>query len=93
MADVSIIKGWRADTFGNVEFRGTSLLNQRDLAMAGRFTVVEVNEIVEVGAIPPERVGCPGVFIDAVVQGYSLKEQHDLYRDHWFRLGRLAADE
>jgi acetate CoA/acetoacetate CoA-transferase alpha subunit len=92
-ADVSIIKGWRADTFGNVEFRGTSLQNQCDLAMAGRFTVVEVNEIVEVGEIPPDRVGCPGVFIDAVVQGYSLEEQHDLYRNHWVRLGRLTMDE
>jgi acetate CoA/acetoacetate CoA-transferase alpha subunit len=91
-ADVSIIKGWRADTFGNVEFRGSGLQNQRDLAMAGRFTIVEVNEIVEVGAIPPERVGCPGVFIDAVVQGYSLEEQHRLYREHWIRLGRLAPE-
>jgi acetate CoA/acetoacetate CoA-transferase alpha subunit len=89
-AEVAIIKGWRADTLGNVEFRHTALQNQRDLAMAGVYTIVEVNEIVEVGAIPPERVGCPGVFIDAVVQGYSLEEQHDLYRQHWIKLGRLA---
>lgn len=93
VADVSIIKGWRADTFGNIEFRGTSLQNQRDLAMAGGFTIAEVNEIVEVGEIPPERVGCPGVFIDAVVQGYTLPEQHQLYRQHWISLGRLAAEE
>lgn len=89
-ADVAIIKGWRADTFGNVEFRHTGLQNQRDLAMAGRYTIVEVNEIVPVGAIEPQRVGCPGVFVDAVVQGYSLAEQHDLYRQHWIKLGRLA---
>jgi acetate CoA/acetoacetate CoA-transferase alpha subunit len=88
-ADVSIIKGWRADTFGNVEFRGTSLQNQRDIAMAGRYTIVEVNEIVEVGTIPPERVGCPGVFVNAVVQGLTLEAQHALYRQHWTRLGRL----
>jgi len=89
-ADVAIIKGWRADTFGNVEFRQTALQNQRDLAMAARYTVVEVNEIVEVGQIEPERVGCPGVFIDAVVQGHTLAQQHDLYRRHWIGLGRLA---
>ncbi len=89
-ADVAIIKGWRADRLGNVEFRYTSTQNQRDLAMAGRFTIVEVNEIVDVGAIPPERVGCPGPFVDAVVQGYSLAEQHALYRDHWIKLGRLG---
>jgi len=88
-ADVSIIKGWRADTFGNVEFRGTSLQNQRDIAMAGRYTVVEANEIVEVGAIAPERVGCPGVFVDAVVQGLTLDAQHALYEAQWVKLGRL----
>ena len=89
-ADVAIVKGWRADRLGNVEFRGTAMQNQRDLAMAGNYTIVEVNEIVEAGAIDPESVGCPGVFVDAVVQGYSLTEQHDLYRRHWTRLGRLA---
>jgi acetate CoA/acetoacetate CoA-transferase alpha subunit len=91
-ADVSIIKGWRADTFGNVEFRGTALQNQRDIAMAGAYTIVEVNEIVEVGAIPPERIGCPGVFVDAVVQGLSLQDQHALYKRHWTKLGRLPAE-
>lgn len=91
-ADVSIIKGWRADTFGNVEFRGTALQNQRDLAMAGRYTIAEVNEIVEVGEIAPERVGCPGVFVDAVVQGLSLEAQHALYKAHWVKLGRLPRD-
>lgn len=88
-ADVSIIKGWRADTFGNVEFRGTSLQNQRDIAMAGRYTIVEVNEIVDVGTIAPERVGCPGVFVDAVVQGLTLEAQHALYKAQWAKLGRL----
>lgn len=90
-ADVSLIKGWSADALGNVEFRGTSLQNQRDLAMAGRYCVAEVNEIVEVGAIDPDRVGCPGVFVDAVVQGHTLDEQQRLYRDHWVGLGRLAV--
>lgn len=90
-ADVSIIKGWRADALGNVEFRGTSVQNQRDIAMAGDYTIVEVNEIVEVGAIPPDRVGCPGVFVDAVVQGAPLEAQHDAYRRHWLKLGRLSA--
>lgn len=89
-AEVAIIKGWRADRFGNVEFRGVAGQNQRDIAMAGRYTIAEVNEIVEVGAIEPLRVGCPGVFVDAVVQGHALEAQHDLYRRHWLQLGRLA---
>ena len=89
-ADVSIIKGWRADTSGNVEFRGTSVVNQRDMAMAADFAIAEVNEVVEIGTIEPQRVGCPGVFIDAVVLGDSLASQHDSYRLHWLKLGRLA---
>jgi acetate CoA/acetoacetate CoA-transferase alpha subunit len=88
-AEVSIIRGWRADKLGNVEFRYMAAQNQKDLAMAGRFTIAEVNEIVPVGAIPPERVGCPGPFVNAVVQGYSLADQHTLYRDQWIKLGRL----
>lgn len=92
-ADVSVIHGWRADALGNVEFRHTGALDQCDIAMAGKYTIAEVNEIVPVGAIPPERVGCPGIFVDAVVQGYSLTEQDRLYRDNWQRLGILTAEE
>ena len=88
-ADVAIIKGWRADKLGNVEFRYTGTQNQRDLAMAGHYTIAEVNEIVDVGVIPPERVGCPGPFVDAVVLGESLAAQHDRQREVWTRLGRL----
>jgi len=92
-SDVSIIRGWRADPLGNVEFRHTGTLNQCDIAMAGKYTIAEVNEIVPVGTIPPDRVGCPGIFVDTVVQGYSLSEQDDLYRKNWQRLGILAAEE
>jgi acetate CoA/acetoacetate CoA-transferase alpha subunit len=88
-AEVSIIRGWRGDAMGNVEFRYMAGQNQKDLAMAGKFTIAEVNEIVPVGTIPPERVGCPGPFVNAVVQSYSLEEQHRLYRDNWIKLGRL----
>jgi len=92
-ADVAIVKGWRADRLGNIEFRYTGLQNQRDLAMAGRYTIAEVNEIVEVGEIPPERVGCPGPFVNAVVQGESLKAQHARGRATWIALGRLPAED
>ncbi|HVI51262.1 MAG TPA: 3-oxoacid CoA-transferase subunit A [Candidatus Sulfotelmatobacter sp.] len=92
-ADVSIIRGWRADPLGNVEFRHTGVLNQCDIAMAGAYTIAEVNEIVPVGAIPPDRVGCAGIFVDAVVQGYSLAEQDRLYRKNWTRLGILQPEE
>ncbi|MDC7788574.1 acetyl-CoA--acetoacetyl-CoA transferase subunit alpha [Rhodoplanes sp. TEM] len=89
-ADVALVKGWRADPLGNVEFRYTSAQNQCDIAMAADYAIVEVNEIVPVGTIPPDRVGIPGPFIDAVVQGQTLAEQQDHYRNHWIKLGRLA---
>jgi len=92
-ADVSIIRGWRADPLGNVEFRHTGVINQCDIAMAGKYTIAEVNEIVPVGAIPPDRVGCPGIFVDAVIQGYTLAEQDALYRNNWIRLGILEPEE
>ena len=88
-AEVAIIRGFRGDALGNIEFRYMALQNQKDLAMASKFAIAEVSEIVPVGTIPPERVGCPGPFVNAVVQGYSLAEQHRMYRDQWIKLKRL----
>lgn len=92
-SEVSIVKAWRADELGNLEFRGTSLNDNADIAMAGKYTIAEVNEIVPVGTIDPERVGCPGVFVDAVVQGYTLKEQNDIYREVWIKKDKLNKEE
>ncbi len=92
-AEVSIVKAWRADEFGNLEFRGTSINDNAEVAMAGKYTIAEVNEIVPVGSIKPERVGCPGVFIDAVVQGYTVEEQDNIYRKIWLQQGKLDKEE
>lgn len=92
-AEVSIVKAWRADEFGNLEFRGTSLNDNAEVAMAGKYTIAEVNEIVPVGSIEPERVGCPGVFVDAVVQGYTVEEQDNIYRKVWLEQGKLDKEE
>jgi acetate CoA/acetoacetate CoA-transferase alpha subunit len=88
-AEVSIIKAWRADKAGNLQYRGTSRLNNTEIAMAGGFTIAEVNEIVEVGEIPPKEVGTPGPFVDAIVQGYTTEKQDDIYRQYWLKAGKL----
>jgi len=88
-AEFAFIKGYRADRLGNVEYRGVSLNSNPVLATAADFTVAEVNEIVEVGSIMPERVGTPSVFVNAVVQGNSLKKQQDIITDLWVSNGRL----
>jgi acetate CoA/acetoacetate CoA-transferase alpha subunit len=88
-ADMAFIKGFRGDSLGNVQYRGVSLNSNPVLAMAADYTVAEVNEIVEVGGIDPERVGTPGVFVKAVVQGYTLEEHQKIFEDLWVRTGRL----
>lgn len=88
-ADVAFIKGYRADKIGNVQYRGVSQNSNPVLATAADYTVAEVNEIVEVGEIEPERVGTPGIFVKAVVQGNSMDEHQKTYEDLWVRTGRL----
>jgi len=68
VGDVAIIKAWRADNFGNLQFRGTAQNFNPECAAAGKFTVAEVEEIVENGQIQPEFVHVPGIYIQAIVQ-------------------------
>jgi 3-oxoacid CoA-transferase len=66
--DYAFITGIRADRAGNVEFRGGNQHFGPSFAKAARIAIVEVDEIVEVGEIPPERIGLPGIFISRVVR-------------------------
>ena len=90
-AEFAFIKGYRADKLGNVEYRGVSLNSNPVIAMAADYTVAEVNEIVEVGAIEPIRVGTPCVFVKAVIQGNTFDQHQKVYEDLWIRTGRLKA--
>jgi 3-oxoacid CoA-transferase A subunit len=68
-ADYAFIRAWKADTFGNLQFR----LAQRNfnpiMAMAAKVTIVEVeSEIVEVGQLDPDQVHVPGVYVDRLVK-------------------------
>ena len=66
--DVAMIRGHRADRYGNVEFRGSSAHFHVSFAKAAALTIVEVDEIVEPGVIAPEHVHLPGIFVTRVVQ-------------------------
>ncbi|WP_374764402.1 CoA transferase subunit A [Yunchengibacter salinarum] len=68
-ADVSIIKGWKADTSGNVVYNKTARNFNPEMATAGKMTVVEVEEIVEPGGLDPNFIHTPGIFIDRIVKG------------------------
>lgn len=77
-ADLSLVKAWKADTAGNLVFRKTARNFNPMMAQAGAFTVAEVEELVEVGQLDPERVDTPGAYVDAIVVTKSEKriEQH-----------------
>jgi 3-oxoacid CoA-transferase subunit A len=72
-ADLAIVKAWKADTTGNLVFRKTSRNFNPLCAMAGKTTVVEVEEIVAPGALDPDAIHLPGVFVQRLVQGVFEK--------------------
>jgi 3-oxoacid CoA-transferase subunit A len=66
-ADVSLVKAWKADKAGNLVFRKTARNFNPACAMAGAVCVAEVEEIVDVGAIDPDHVHLPGIYVDRIV--------------------------
>jgi len=67
VADVSLVKAWKSDRAGNLLFRRTARNFNPNVAMAGKITVVEVEEIVETGAFDPDEVHLPGIFVHRIV--------------------------
>ena len=66
--DVALIKALRGDRWGNLVYRMTARNFAPVMAMAARTTIVEVHEVVELGALDPEAVVTPGIFVQQVVQ-------------------------
>lgn len=76
-ADFCLIRGRKADTLGNVVYKGTSRNFNAVMATAARVTVIEVDEVVEPGELDPEEIVTPGVHIDRIVvrpAGFSAYE-------------------
>jgi 3-oxoacid CoA-transferase len=71
--DVAIVKAWKADPYGNLIFRGTAQNFNPECAMAGKVTIAEVEEIVELGDIKPEHVQLQGVYVDYIVKANEPK--------------------
>ena len=67
-ADLAIIKAWRADSEGNLQFRKTARNFNPMMATAAETTVVEAEELVEVGDIQPDCVHTPGIYVDRIVK-------------------------
>ena len=73
--DFALVKGHIADTRGNVVFKGTARNFNPDAARAGRQTIVEVERVVEAGALRPEDVHLPGIFVHRVVLGEGYESE------------------
>ena len=73
VADLSIVKAWKADAEGNLVYRKTARNFNPMMATAGKVTVAEVEEIVAVGAIDPDHVHTPGVFVQRLIKGRHEK--------------------
>ncbi|MCR1302917.1 MULTISPECIES: CoA transferase subunit A [Enterobacter] len=71
--DFALIKGWKADWYGNVIYRHTAQNFNPLMATAGRITVVEVEEIVPPGELPPSAIHTPGIYVDRVIVGQFEK--------------------
>ena len=67
VADVALVKAWKADKAGNLVFRKTARNFNPDVATAGKITVVEVEELVEVGEIDPDSVHLPGIYVHRII--------------------------
>ena len=74
-ADVSLVKAWKADTSGNLVFRKTARNFNPACAMAGKVCIVEVEELVEVGAIDPDHVHLPGIYVDRIVHNRTPEKR------------------
>ena len=67
--DFAIVKGWKADRYGNVVYRHTAQNFNPMAATAGKITVVEVEEIVEPGELDPAHIHTPGIYVDRLIKG------------------------
>ena len=67
VSDVSLVKAWKADRAGNLVFRKTARNFNPNVAMAGKITIVEVEELVEIGEIDPDHVHLASIFVHRIV--------------------------
>ncbi len=73
VADLSIVKAWKADERGNLVFRKTARNFNPMMATAGKACVVEVEEIVPTGSLDPDHIHTPGIYVDRIIQSTPEK--------------------
>jgi 3-oxoacid CoA-transferase subunit A len=74
-ADFAIVKATKGDTMGNLVFRGTTRNFNSVMAMAGKITIAEVEELVKPGEIHPDHVHVPGIYVHRIFQGVNYEKR------------------
>jgi 3-oxoacid CoA-transferase subunit A len=83
--DFAFIKAWRGDRWGNLIYRKTARNFNPMMATAADYVIAEVEELVELGQLPPDQVHTPGIFVNAIFQGEAYRkriEKRTLRRAH-----------
>ena len=74
-ADFSFVKAWKGDTAGNLIYKGTARNFNPLMAMAGKITVAEVEELVPEGQLDPNQIHTPGIFVQRIIQGNTYEKR------------------
>ncbi len=73
--EFAFVKAWKGDTAGNLIFKGTARNFNPMMAMAGKITVAEVEELVEAGELDPNQIHTPGIFVQRIFQGKDYEKR------------------
>ena len=74
-ADFAIVKAWKGDTMGNLIFRSTARNFNPMMAMAGKITIAEVEELVPAGELDPDHIHTPGIYVHRIFQGKRYEKR------------------
>jgi 3-oxoacid CoA-transferase subunit A len=74
-ADFAIVKAWKGDHAGNLVYKGTARNFNPPMAMAGKITIAEVEELVEPGELDPNFIHTPGIFVQRIFQGVNYEKR------------------
>ena len=74
-ADFALVKAWKGDKYGNLVFKGTAQNFNPMMARAGKITIAEVEELVEPGALLPDAIKVPGIYVQRIFKGVNYEKR------------------
>jgi 3-oxoacid CoA-transferase subunit A len=74
-ADYAFVKAWKGDTMGNLIYKGTARNFNPMMAAAGKITIAEVEELLPAGALDPNQIHTPGIYVQYIFQGKNYQKR------------------